>query len=233
MIKQAPSALVAIGGFGVAVATLSVATTAAIVILAPQPPALRTSAADMIAALHRPMPGFERRFIAAPPQGQRMTMLEGLIAVELRRSPRDVRVIWPDGAVRATGSIRGVTAEILGRSDTASLPSSFVLVQRGSGRFEMVSKTEPAEVIRKALISSPMPALMASVRQGDGRWLSVAPVRPFFGGWQRNILIALVVSLLLLAPIAWIFARRLTRPFRVLAGALGERPRPAHATHWP
>jgi two-component system OmpR family sensor kinase len=89
MIKQAPSALVAIGGFGVAVATLSVATTAAIVILAPQPPALRTSAADMIAALHRPMPGFERRFIAAPPQGQRMTMLEGLIAVELRRPPRD------------------------------------------------------------------------------------------------------------------------------------------------
>ncbi len=53
-----------------------------------------------------------------------------------------------------------------------------------------------------------------------GRWLSVEPVRPFLGGWQRNILIALAVSLLLLAPIAWIFARRLTRPFRALAGAL-------------
>ncbi|MEJ8630415.1 hypothetical protein P0F65_12250 [Sphingomonas sp. I4] len=42
-MKRAPSALVSIGGFGIAVATLSVATTAAIVILAPQPPVQRIS----------------------------------------------------------------------------------------------------------------------------------------------------------------------------------------------
>ena len=99
-MRRAPSALVAIGGFGVAVATLSVATTAAIVILAPQPPVLRVSAGEAIAALHRPVPGFERHLVAEPPQGARLKMLEGLIAAELGRSARDVRVTWPDGTAR-------------------------------------------------------------------------------------------------------------------------------------
>jgi signal transduction histidine kinase len=50
----------------------------------------------------------------------------------------------------------------------------------------------------------------------------VRPVRPFLAGWQFNTLISLAVSLLLLAPLAWLFARRLTRPFRALAGALND-----------
>ncbi|MCI1142890.1 hypothetical protein MOP88_12290 [Sphingomonas sp. WKB10] len=38
------------------------------------------------------------------------------------------------------------------------------------------------------------------MRQPDGRWLTVSATQPLLGGWQRNILIALGVSLLLLAP---------------------------------
>ena len=47
-MKRAPSALVAIGGFGVAVAALSVATTAAIVLAAPPPPSIRMTAIDAV-----------------------------------------------------------------------------------------------------------------------------------------------------------------------------------------
>ena len=219
-MRRAPSALVAIGGFGVAVATLSVATTAAIVILAPQPPVLRVSAGEAIAAVHRPVPGFERHIVAEPPQGARLTMLEGLIAAELGRSARDVRVTWPDGTARIGVHVQKATIEAARSPGAAALPPAFVLVQRARGRFDMVAPGAAGDVARAALISLPMTAFTTSVRQPDGRWLSVEPLRPFLGGWQRNILIALAVSLLLLAPIAWIFARRLTRPFRALAGAL-------------
>lgn len=219
-MRRAPSALVSIGGFGIAVATLSVATTAAIVILAPQPPALRISAGEAVAALRQPMPGFERRVVDEPPRGARLTMLEGLISAELGRSPRDVQVTWPEGTARNGVHIQKAAVKTVLSPGTTVLPPSFVLVQRARGRFEMVTPGAVGGAIRASLIGLPMTAFTTSVRQADDRWLSVEPTRPFLGGWQRNILIALAVSLLLLAPIAWIFARRLTRPFRALAGAL-------------
>lgn len=223
-MRRAPSALVAIGGFGIAVATLSVATTAAIVILAPQPPALRISAAEAIAALRGPKPGFERRLVDRPPGGPRLTMLEGLIAAELGRPARDVAVTWPDGTARTGLRVEKATVRTPLGAGATGLPPSFVLVGRGRGRFEMVAPGRAGGDIRTLLIGLPMTAFVASVRQGDDRWLRVEPTRPFLGGWQRNILISLAVSLLLLAPIAWFFARRLTRPFRALAAALdGDR----------
>lgn len=45
------SALTAIGGFSVAIAVLSVAITASIVLLMPDPPAMRMTVADAVAAL--------------------------------------------------------------------------------------------------------------------------------------------------------------------------------------
>jgi len=218
-MRRAPSALVAVGGFGVAVATLSVATTAAIVLLAPQPPVQRISAAEAVAAVRGDVPGFARRIAAAPPEGRRMAMLEGLIAAELRRPAGTVRVIWPDSPAPTRVSVHKATIAAVKGSGPA-LPPSFVLVGRGQGQFEMVRPQSTTAAIRGALIGLPMTAFVTAVRQGDGRWLLVEPSRPFLGGWQRNILIALAVSLLLLAPIAWIFARRLTRPFRALARAI-------------
>ncbi len=221
-MKRAPSALVSIGGFGIAVATLSVATTAAIVILAPQPPVQRISAGEAVAALRAPRPGFARRMVAGPPQGARLTMLEGLIAAELGRPARDVRVTWPDGTAPVGVRVEKTSIRTGLTPGAKPLPPSFVLVGRGRGRFEMVAPARASGDIRALLIGLPMTAFVASVRQADDRWLSVEPTRPFLGGWQRNILIALAVSLSLLAPIAWFFARRLTRPFRALADALGD-----------
>lgn len=220
-MKRAPSALMAIGGFGVAVTTLSVAATAAIVLLAPQPPAQRVSPTAAVAALRGETGGFERRYAAAPPPGQRTAMLEQMIAAELRRPPADVRVVWLDDVWKGV-SVPPNAGVAMRRNVREVRPTSFVLVERQKGRFETVAGAAATGTMRNLLFGLPMPAFAASVRESDGRWLSVEPVRPFLGGWQVNILIALAVSLLLLAPLAWLFARRLTRPFRALAGALGD-----------
>lgn len=67
----------------------------------------------------------------------------------------------------------------------------------------------------------------ASVRQPDGRWATVEPPRSLLSPWQQRVLLALVISMLLLAPLVWWMARRLTRPIRVFAEAaerLGADP---------
>ena len=67
----------------------------------------------------------------------------------------------------------------------------------------------------------------AALRLADGRWASVTPPHGLLSPWQVRILIALGISLLLLAPLVWILARRLTQPIRVFAEAaerLGANP---------
>ncbi len=222
-MKRAPSALVAIGGFGVAVATLSVATTTAIVLLAPQPPAQRVSPASAIAALREDVPGFERSYDTAPPAGPRAMMIEQMVAAELRRPPSAVRILWQDGTIQRSVSIRSAQMKVaLGHLTSKPKDSAFILMENKKGGFQMVEPAEIGGATRKAFLALPLPAFGLSVQQDDGRWLTVRAVRPFLGGWQVSILIALAVSLLLLAPIAWLFARRLTRPFRALAGALSN-----------
>ena len=222
-MKRAPSALVSIGGFGVAVAALSVATTTAIVLAAPPPPAPRTVAAEAVAALKAPTPGFERQVLAAPPTGVRITMLEGLIAAELGQPASNVRVTRLDAAPAVAVSVRTMPKEAAVRMlGTSDLPGTIVLRERDTAKLQMLEPADATGDLRRVLLDLPLPAYATSLKQPDGRWLVVQPAVPLLGGWQRSILIALTVSLLLLAPLAWFFARRLTRPFRALAGALGS-----------
>lgn len=67
----------------------------------------------------------------------------------------------------------------------------------------------------------------ASVQQPDGRWATVEPPRGLLSPWQQRVLLGLIISMLLLAPLVWWMARRLTRPIRVFAEAaerLGADP---------
>lgn len=67
----------------------------------------------------------------------------------------------------------------------------------------------------------------ASVQQADGRWATVEPPHGLLSPWQQRVLLGLVISMLLLAPLVWWMARRLTRPIRVFADAaerLGADP---------
>lgn len=67
------------------------------------------------------------------------------------------------------------------------------------------------------------------VQQSDGQWLVVRP-QPSFqpGSWQGHILITLLISIVAIAPLAWLFARRLAAPIAAFATAaerLGRDPR--------
>jgi len=66
------------------------------------------------------------------------------------------------------------------------------------------------------------------LRQADGRWLVIG-TRPQFGlsDWQKRVALWFVLSALAMAPVAWIFARRLSTPIKGFAGAaerLGRDP---------
>jgi signal transduction histidine kinase len=66
-----------------------------------------------------------------------------------------------------------------------------------------------------------------SARLPDGRWATVEPPRGWIDPWQARVLMALGITALLLAPVVWLMARRLTRPIRVFAQAaerLGADP---------
>lgn len=90
--------------------------------------------------------------------------------------------------------------------------------------FVVDRETRQFTVLADRLTFSPF---TASVRQPDGRWATVEPPRNLISPWQQRVLLALAVSMLLLAPMVWWMARRLTRPIRVFATAaerLGADP---------
>ena len=67
----------------------------------------------------------------------------------------------------------------------------------------------------------------ASFQQPDGRWAVVEPPHDLLSPSQVRLLLSMGISMLLLAPLVWFMARRLTRPIRVFAEAaerLGADP---------
>ena len=99
------------------------------------------------------------------------------------------------------------------------------LAPRGDeGAIVLNSTTREFTVLTERLTFAPF---SASVRQPDGRWATVEPPRSLLSPWQLRMLLALGISMLLLAPLVWWLARRLTRPIRVFAEAaerLGADP---------
>jgi signal transduction histidine kinase len=69
---------------------------------------------------------------------------------------------------------------------------------------------------------------VAAVRLDDGRWVVVRPTpEPFPNSWQRRVILWFLISFALVAPLGWIFARRLVRPiagFAYAAEQLGRDP---------
>ena len=223
-MSRAPTALRSIGGFGVAVACLSVAATAAVVVLVPEPAQPRMTGAEAIAALTGQANGLERRF-GSPPEGPRALLLEEIIAAQMGRPSESVRAVWREGGREQIASREfRIKAEDIPHEDEQGTASSGPVMMIGGrdGTFRRLTPGQTSAEVRFSLANVPFPAFIASARQADGRWLTVAQPEPLLTGWQRNVLIALAISLLLLAPLAWVFARRLTRPFRTLAGAIED-----------
>ncbi len=237
-VWRRPSALTAIGGFSVAIAVLSVAITASIVLLMPDPPAVRMTVADAVAALRGTNAGLART-IGRPPDGTPATLLQPVLAQAIGRPIADVRVAWLDRSTRPTRGDGVVVFSARGKGDAAGKmlwpggtpPVGSVVIRRQGGVLPMriVPAGMPDLLIGKVLLTLPQPAFAASVRLADGRWLTVTPQSPIFGGWRLKVLVALVASLAVLAPLVWLFARRLTRPFRALASAIDDGRDPPQA----
>lgn len=69
---------------------------------------------------------------------------------------------------------------------------------------------------------------VAAARQADGSWLAVAPrEEPFPNAWQQRVILWFALSLAIISPLAWLFARRIVLPLREFASAaeqLGRDP---------
>lgn len=92
------------------------------------------------------------------------------------------------------------------------------------GAFVIDRETHQFTILADRLTFAPF---SASARLPDGRWATVEPPRGLLSPWQLRVLLALAISMLLLAPLVWWMARRLTRPIRVFADAaerLGADP---------
>jgi len=69
---------------------------------------------------------------------------------------------------------------------------------------------------------------IAALRQSDGTWIAVAPrAEPFPNRWQMQVIAWFLLSLAIVSPLAWAFARRIVRPLQGFAEAaemLGRDP---------
>ncbi|TZG24694.1 HAMP domain-containing protein [Sphingomonas montanisoli] len=69
---------------------------------------------------------------------------------------------------------------------------------------------------------------VAALRLPDGRWSVVQPAaEPFPNSWQRRVLLWFIIAFATVAPLAWLFSRRIVKPLRGFADAaeaLGRDP---------
>ena len=63
------------------------------------------------------------------------------------------------------------------------------------------------------------PPFAAALKLPNGQWAVLEPTRPLLSPWQVRTIVWFALSALLLAPLAWLIARRLARPIHTFAGA--------------
>src|SRR5690606_15999940 len=65
---------------------------------------------------------------------------------------------------------------------------------------------------------APQPAFQVSMRSEKG-WITVGPYTSWLSLWRGRVLLMFAVSIILLAPLTWWIARRITVPVRALSKA--------------
>jgi signal transduction histidine kinase len=69
---------------------------------------------------------------------------------------------------------------------------------------------------------------IAAMRMADGRWSVVQPApEPFLNAWQRRVGLWFLIAFAIVAPLGWLFARRMSKPLERFAEAaelLGRDP---------
>lgn len=251
-----PSALpvwVQVAALAVLAVVMSQAVAFSMVVLAPDPrPAGFSVAAAADALRGRPAETadgrvLKRRLSAALPQtgpspGELDNVIAAALAQRLQAPRADVRV-WidlprrrpgfrgPDGSgrqnfvfMRGGPSPQG-HAEAMARHLSGEVRVETRVFNEGAGgHFKMQGPPGDLTIMADRLTFAPF---SAALKQPDGRWAIVEPPHGLLSPWQHRMLMALLISMLLLAPMVWWMARRLARPIRVFADAaerLGADP---------
>lgn len=140
----------------------------------------------------------------ALPEGRRSDLLARTLAEVLHTDPRRVRATWLDG--RSSPDLKGpgqAVVSIAGKDAVVDFDQGGFVLRWGDR-----TKVSPA---------TPLPPFAVAVRQDDGRWFTARPREPLLSAWRLQMLLAFLLSAALLAPLAWLSARRITRPIRALA----------------
>jgi signal transduction histidine kinase len=89
-------------------------------------------------------------------------------------------------------------------------------------------RSQPQGLLTRATTPFIEGDFIAAVRRPDGHWVAVAPrAEPFPNRWQKQVLLWFILSLVIVSPLAWFFARRIVRPLEGFARAaemLGRDP---------
>lgn len=212
------SALTEIGGFGLVTAAVSVCATLGVVLALPEPQAPRMTAGTAAAVLRGDPTAGEAamiRRIDREPVGSRAVLIEAVVAKELGASQQNVRAVW-------------TTADVT----TSRHPPSFTMrvpreqfgdkLQEGPSPRVVI---DPADLVPQLLVleaealllQAPQAPFKVGLRRPDGKWWVAEVATPFWSGWRLRLLVACAACLLLVAPLTWLFAQRITRPLRQLA----------------
>lgn len=176
----------------------------------------------LLLTLAPPRPDFNRLSDVAealagrPPERDRR---ERALAVVIRPGPPA-----PAADMVSDPSLTGRLAERIGVAQSR-VRLYFEADQRGGFPFERRRQRGLVPMRR----GEPMffNTVIAALDTGGGWRVVQTPPRPMIGAWQRRAILWFVVSALVLLPLAWFFARRLTRPIRRFAEAadrLGADP---------
>ncbi|WP_439472116.1 ATP-binding protein [Brevundimonas sp.] len=129
--------------------------------------------------------------------------------------------VRPEGGAAPSSVPTEVTG---GTTSTTETVTRFTMRGQAGGRVIVSSSAQPFTIRADRLTFAPF---TASLQLDDGRWATVEPPHGLLSPWQQRVLLGLLISMLLLAPLVWWMARRLTRPIRVFADAaerLGANP---------
>ncbi|MEN5145564.1 sensor histidine kinase [Brevundimonas diminuta] len=205
------SILFQIGALALAIVLLVQAISVAVVLLTPPPTPSRMSPARVAQAFQDPA----------------IARQEGWRRVEAREAPFETTA--GTGALLASGiaatlgdDTRGVRVRLDAALAPISSQSSVTLKTTGQASVARRSTLSPANVnaIAGAALMSPdfsLSAFEAAWRQPNGQWVVIRPAERAMERWIARLALMLGLSLLLIAPITWWAARRLTRPVRALA----------------
>ena len=203
-MKSSPRFLHLIGGLTLLTIVTSMMASFAIATLMPAPDTPPMSLQAALSALRDPG--------AAPAEGlqleHRCSRIDGSNAkVVATTAAAELGV--PDDQVYAAWSFRGA-------------PGAVGVQVLATGTAATIDTGANGKDIVRSILAAPgvnLPAFNLGVRQPDGCWLTVGPSDLSMHVWRMRIMAAFLLSALLLAPLAWWVARRLSSPLRDLARA--------------